>query len=131
MEWFFQERWSLSATGNYMKRSYGGDDFFGISAWSVEPRWWFKGDGRFRWFYLGAYGQVGDYDVQNSRAAFDGTTGTFWGAGLSVGAAVPFPIAGGWRSASAAATVTPKSRIMCMKRPTTSSTAKARTTTGA
>lgn len=106
-EWFFKERWSLSATGNYMKRSYGGDDFFGISAWSVEPRWWFKGDGRFRWFYLGAYGQVGDYDVQNSRAAFDGTTGKFWGAGLSVGAAFPFSdrwglevgIRGGYRHA--------------------------------
>lgn len=79
IEYFFKEHWSLSATGNYMKRSYGNDDFFSISAWSVEPRWWFKGDGRFRWFYLGAYGQVGDYDVQNSRTALDGTTGKLTG----------------------------------------------------
>ncbi len=107
IEYFFKERWSLSATGNYMKRSYGNDDFFSISAWSVEPRWWFKGDGRFRWFYLGAYGQVGDYDVQNSRTALDGTTGKLWGAGLSVGAAIPFSdrfglevgIRGGYRHA--------------------------------
>ena len=90
IEYFFKEHWSLSATGNYMKRSYGNDDFFSISAWSVEPRWWFKGDGRFRWFYLGAYGQVGDYDVQNNRTALDGTTGKLWGAGLSAGAAIPF-----------------------------------------
>lgn len=107
IEYFFKERWSLSATGNYMKRSYGNDDFFSISAWSVEPRWWFKGDGRFRWFYLGAYGQVGDYDVQNNRTALDGTTGKLWGAGLSVGAAIPFSdrfglevgIRGGYRHA--------------------------------
>mgnify|MGYP002548193901 CR=1 FL=1 len=107
IEYFFKERWSLSATGNYMKRSYGSGDFFGISSWSVEPRWWFKGDGRFRWFYLGAYGQVGDYDAQNSRTALDGTTGKLWGAGLSVGAAIPFAdrwglevgIRGGYRHA--------------------------------
>ena len=107
IEYFFKERWSLSATGNYMKRSYGSGDFFGISSWSVEPRWWFKGDGRFRWFYLGAYGQVGDYDAQNSRTALDGTTGKLWGAGLSVGAAIPFSdrlglevgIRGGYRHA--------------------------------
>lgn len=107
IEYFFKERWSLSATGNYMKRSYGSGDFFGISTWSVEPRWWFKGDGRFRWFYLGAYGQVGDYDAQNSRTALDGTTGKLWGAGLSVGAAIPFAdrwglevgIRGGYRHA--------------------------------
>lgn len=107
IEYFFKEHWSLSATGNYMKRSYGNDDFFSISAWSVEPRWWFKGDGRFRWFYLGAYGQVGDYDVQNNRTALDGTTGKLWGAGLSAGAAIPFSnrlglevgIRGGYRHA--------------------------------
>lgn len=107
IEYFFKEHWSLSATGNYMKRSYGNDDFFSISAWSVEPRWWFRGDGRFRWFYLGAYGQVGDYDVQNNRTALDGTTGKLWGAGLSAGAAIPFSnrlglevgIRGGYRHA--------------------------------
>lgn len=107
IEYFFKERWSLSATGDYMKRGYGNGNFYGISAWSVEPRWWFRGDGRFRWFYLGAYGQVGDYDVQNSRTASDGTTGKLWGAGLSVGAAIPFSdrlglevgIRGGYRHA--------------------------------
>lgn len=107
IEYFFKKRWSLSATGDYMKRSYGNGCFYGISAWSVEPRWWFRGDGCFRWFYLGAYGQVGDYDVQNSRTALDGTTGKLWGAGLSVGAAIPFSdrfglevgIRGGYRHA--------------------------------
>lgn len=90
IEYFFKERWSLSGTGNFIKRSYGSGKYFGLSSWSVEPRWWFKGDGRFRWFYLGAYGQVGDYDTQNSRTANDGNTGTLWGTGLSLGAAIPF-----------------------------------------
>ena len=90
IEWFFKERWSLSGTGNFAKWSYGDGEFFGISSWSLEPRWWFKGDGRFRWFYLGAYGQIGDYDAQNSRVAHDGNTGNLWGAGLSLGAAIPF-----------------------------------------
>lgn len=90
IEWFFKDRWSLSGTGNFAKWSYGNGKFFGISSWSIEPRWWFKGDGRFRWFYLGAYGQVGDYDVQNDRVSLDGNTGKLWGAGLSLGVAIPF-----------------------------------------
>lgn len=90
IEWFFKECWSLSATGNYAKWGYGDDKYFGISSWSIEPRWWLKGDGSFRWFYLGAYGQIGDYDVQNNRVELDGNTGKLWGAGLSVGVAIPF-----------------------------------------
>lgn len=90
IEWFFKDRWSLSGTGNFAKWSYGNGKFFGISSWSIEPRWWFKGDGRFRWFYLGAYGQVGDYDVQNDRVSLDGNTGKLWGVGLSLGVAIPF-----------------------------------------
>lgn len=90
IEYFFKERWSLSGTVDWAKWGYGGGDFFGISSYSLEPRWWFKGDGRFRRFYLGAYGQVGDYDAQNARVANDGNTGRLWGAGLSLGVAIPF-----------------------------------------
>ena len=90
VEWFIGNRWSLAGDGNYAKWGYGDDDFYGISSWSIEPRWWLKGDGRFRWFYLGAYGQIGDYDAQNSRITLDGSTGRLWGAGVSIGAAIPF-----------------------------------------
>ena len=89
LEWFFCNRWSLSGTGNFAKWSYG-DDFFGISSWSIEPRFWLNGNGRFRGFYLGVYGQAGDYDSQNGRADLDGNTGNLWGTGLSFGAAIPF-----------------------------------------
>lgn len=106
-EWFFADRWSLAGTGNFAKWGYGGAKWFGISSWSLEPRWWLKGDGRFRWFYLGAYGQAGDYDVQDGSTPGSGYTGNLWGAGLSFGAAIPFSdrfgleigIRGGYRHA--------------------------------
>lgn len=90
IEWFFKDRWSLAGTGNFAKWDHGDNEYLGISSWSIEPRWWCKGDDRYRWFYVGIYGQVGDYDVQNERVDHDGNTGNLWGAGLSVGAVIPF-----------------------------------------
>ncbi len=90
VEWFFAKRWSLTALGNFALWDYNGGDWFGVSSWSIEPRWWIWGDSKFRWIYLGVYGQVGDYDVQNDRVDRDGNTGKMWGAGLSVGAVIPF-----------------------------------------
>ena len=90
VEWYFAKRWSLSAQGNFALWDYNGGDWFGVSSWSIEPRWWIWGDSKFRWIYLGVYGQVGDYDVQNDRVDRDGNTGKMWGAGLSVGAVIPF-----------------------------------------
>lgn len=90
LEWFFADRWSLTGIGNYSKWAYRDDNWFGISDWSLEPRWWLKDDGSYRWLYVGVYGQVGDYDVQNDRIeTYDGNTGRLWGLGLSVGAAIP------------------------------------------
>lgn len=90
VEWYFRDRWSLSGKGSYIKRGYGGNKFFAVSSWSIEPRLWMWGDGRFRWLYLGVYGQIGDYDVQNNRMDFTGATGRFWSSGLSLGAVIPF-----------------------------------------
>lgn len=90
LEWFFCDRWSLAGTGNYAKWGYGGGDFFGISSWSLEPRFWPGAAGRYRWVYVGLYGQAGDYDVQNDRMERDGSTGKLWSTGLSAGVAIPF-----------------------------------------
>lgn len=90
LECYFRNRWSVSGKGSYIKRGYGGDRFFAVSSWSLEPRWWIWGDGRFRWPYLGVYGQAGDYDVRNGRMTSDGATGRFWSTGLSFGVAIPF-----------------------------------------
>lgn len=108
LEYFFKEMWSVSGTVNWAKWGYGSDNFFGISSYSLEPRWWIWGDGRYRWIYLGLYGQVGDYDTQNERSTLTGDTGKHWSTGLSVGAAIPFSkrwgleigIRGGYRHSS-------------------------------
>lgn len=89
-EYFFCDRWSVAGLGNYAKWGYGDGKFFGISFWSLEPRWWIWGDGRFNWIYIGIYGQMGDYDVQNGDGGQFGFTGPFWSAGLSFGVTVPF-----------------------------------------
>ena len=89
-EYFFCDRWSVAGTGNYAKWGYGDGKFFGISSWSLEPRWWIWGDGKYRWIYVGLYGQMGDYDVQNGGDGQFGYTGPFWSTGLSFGVTVPF-----------------------------------------
>ena len=90
LEWFINNRWSLAGEGSFANWRYRDNRWFGISSWSVEPRWWLNGDGRFRWLYIGAYGQVGDYDVQDNETDWNGNTGKLWGLGLSAGVAIPF-----------------------------------------
>lgn len=91
LELFFARCWSLSASGEYSHWQGGTNHkFWGISGYSLEPRFWLLGDGTYRWLYLGAYGLLGDFDYQPSH---DGdsdrngssVTGTYWSAGLSLG----------------------------------------------
>lgn len=91
LELFFARCWSLSASGEYSHWQGGTNyKFWGISGYSLEPRFWLLGDGTYRWLYLGAYGLLGDFDYQPSH---DGdsdrngssVTGTYWSAGLSLG----------------------------------------------
>lgn len=88
LEWYFNQRWSLAATGAYSKWSAGGDKFFGVSAWSIEPRYWVMGDNN--WIYVGLFGEIGDFDNQNIHIDEFGRTGDFYGGGLSVGTHIPF-----------------------------------------
>ena len=91
LEWFFSRRWSVSGVGNFVKRGYGGGKYFAISSWSLEPRLWLGRVHRnHNLFYLGLYGQAGDYDVRPGSAVSSGRTGRFFGAGVSFGAAIPF-----------------------------------------
>lgn len=114
LELFFARCWSLSASGEYSRWQGGkADHFWGISGYSLEPRFWLLGDGTYRWLYLGAYGQLGDFDYQ-PRSGGDAdrsgscVTGTYWSAGLSLGLYLRFSrhwgleagIRGGYRDAS-------------------------------
>lgn len=88
VEWFIKGNWSIVFNGAYSKWGAGNDKFFGVSSWSLEPRYWL---GKFKYIdvYTGVYLQAGDYDNQNLHIDEFGNTGTFYGAGLSVGAYIP------------------------------------------
>ena len=95
LEFFFARYWSVTASAEYSYWKGGKNkEFWGISGYSLEPRLWLKGDGRYRWFYLGVYGQSGDFDYRPSPAGdTDATgrsrTGRYRHAGLSAGVYVP------------------------------------------
>jgi len=114
-EVYFGDRWSVSASALYANWKYsGGEKFWGYTAYSVEPRVWIKGDGLFRGFYVGVYGQAGDFNEQKGRIDTEGTetttnvTGDYWDAGISAGYMLPLSkhwcaelsLRGGYRSAS-------------------------------
>ena len=67
LELHFARRWSVMASAAYSDWKGGRDHrFWGVSGYSLEPRLWLKGDGRYRWFYLGVYGQSGYFDYRPS-----------------------------------------------------------------
>lgn len=90
-EVFFARHWSVNLTGVYANWDYDGSrQHLGVSAYSLEPRFWFKGDGKYRWCYIGVYGQMGDFDSRSTDAkrieeATANYTGTYWQGGLSLG----------------------------------------------
>lgn len=116
-EFFFARRWSACIAGEYSRWKGGKrSEFWGISGYSVEPRLWLKGDGRYRGWYTGIYAQTGDFDHQpkpdgNTTAAGDCSTGHYRSAGVSLGFYLPLGkhlgieagIRGGYRNASAKA----------------------------
>nr|WP_302831600.1 DUF3575 domain-containing protein [uncultured Bacteroides sp.] len=116
-EVFFARRWSLGASASYSYWKGGkGNNFRGVSEYSIESRFWLWGDGAYRWLYLGAYGQSGDFDYrsrQEGDVMIEGasSTGTYWSTGLSLGIYFPLNrhwgveagLRGGYRKASAKA----------------------------
>lgn len=95
VEFFFARRWSFTVGGEYSCWKGGQDgEFWGISGYSIEPRFWLIGDGRYRWVYAGIYGQSGDFDHQlppsgDFSMAGDSSTGSYWSAGVSLGVYLP------------------------------------------
>ena len=90
-EFFFAGRWSAVASAAYADWSYGnGRSYWGISAYRLEPRFWLRSGGVYHLFYVGVYGQSGDFDnrsTSDSRLS-SGTgncTGTYLEGGVSAG----------------------------------------------
>lgn len=93
-EVYFAERWSVGVSALYADWAYdGGRQFWGLSAYSVEPRFWFRRDALFRGFFVGVYGEAGDFNNQRDRrddiTTLTNYTGTYWSAGLSAGYLLP------------------------------------------
>lgn len=90
-EVFFARRWSAVASFDYADWDYDGDkQHWAVTGYRVEPRFWLKGDGRYRWCYVGVYGQAGDFDNRStdSKRVAEGKancTGTYWEGGLTAG----------------------------------------------
>lgn len=111
LEYCFGERWSVDASFLYSYYTYGSnpDNLWGVSSVMLEPRFWLRGDGHFRWFWVGAFGEYGDFDVRGEKISSDGLygrTGKFASGGLAVGCMIPLgagfcvetALQGGYRS---------------------------------
>jgi len=111
LEYCFRERWSVDASFLYSYYSYGSnpDNLWGVSSVTLEPRFWLTGDNRFRWVWVGAFGQYGDFDIRGEKISTDGLygrTGKFASGGMSIGCMIPLgagfcveaALQGGYRS---------------------------------
>lgn len=91
VEAFVGDRWSIGASLTYSNFDYdGGKQHWGVSGYSLEPRYWLNGNGCYRGFYFGAYGQAGDFDVRRTdkdkpEGVTANYTGTYLQFGLSAG----------------------------------------------
>ena len=112
LEFYIGRRVSLDFSALYSNWAYKSDkEFWGKSAYSIEPRFWIKNDGLFRGLYVGLYGESGDFNRQKERKPDETTalnyTGTFYSGGLSLGYVqclsrhwyLELSVRGGYRSA--------------------------------
>ena len=91
-ELFFSDRWSISVSGLYshFEGCYGTGRFWGVSAYTLQPRFWFYGDGLFQGPFAGVYGRIGDFDFRRRyngdlKRSTDNKTGHYWETGISAG----------------------------------------------
>lgn len=104
-EFYFAERWSASLEGVYSNWNMNlYKKHFAVNEISPEVRYWFaRRVGEYRGLYLGVYGHAGQFDYM-FKDQDTGNTGDYFGAGLSLGAYLPFTrhfgmeigVRGGW-----------------------------------
>ena len=118
-EWHITSCWALVGTGAYAKWGTGKGRMFGISSWSLEPRFWFEGINFIDSYYLGLYGMAGDFDKKGYGVdpIYNNRTGEFWGGGLSMGALVLFNERWGMEVGFRAGVRSTKTDLYCDKSP--------------
>lgn len=108
-EAFFLKRFSAELSVVFSNFSFGSGKFWGVSGYSLEPRFWLKEDGHYKGFYFGVYGQAGEFDVRRpEKGTASNHTGTYFDAGVSAGYYLPltkhlgaeFGLRGGFHSAN-------------------------------
>jgi Protein of unknown function (DUF3575) len=105
-EFYFARHWSAQAGFAYSNWNAisGSKELYAVSVGDLELRRWFGKPSRFSGFYVGVYGQFGQYDIQSAPTA---QTGSFWTAGIGAGWmqtlskhwAIEAEVRGGYRSA--------------------------------
>lgn len=89
VEIYFKKKWSVELSMAYSNWPYRSDKRFqGISAYTLEPRYWLKSDGTFKGFFAGMYVQLGDYNLQEHHdllATEGNRTGNYHSEGISLG----------------------------------------------
>lgn len=103
LEFFFGKSFSLNLEGSYtwLSEYLPVENAYYVWGVSAEFRYWFNRNKRFEHWYMGIYGQAGQYDFKFSDI---GHQGDYYGAGLSFGYVLPitkhfnieFGLAGGY-----------------------------------
>jgi hypothetical protein len=88
VEYFAFGRWSVAVSALYSYRNFGQQEFWGVSSYTLEPRFRFGASERYRGFYTGVYARLGDFDIRRDvveNVTTDNRTGTYYEAGASLG----------------------------------------------
>jgi hypothetical protein len=95
VEYYFNRRYSLSIDAIYtpLIRNKKGSDWKYIDGFAVEPRVWLINKrnikGNFHGIYTGLYGITGEFDFMHPSLGNYGYTGSYYGAGISIGIVFP------------------------------------------
>lgn len=91
VEWYIKKQISLNMelVYTYLEENNTNRKMWGLSAVSLEPRYWFAKNGQYNGLYAGCYGLIGDFDVKKDRMEADGDTGDFYEAGMTMGYHLP------------------------------------------
>lgn len=103
-EVFFAGQWSAEVSAVYSNFDFGSKEHWGVTGYSLEPRFWLNSKGEYTGFYFGLYGQAGDFNVQRTAG---NNTGTYLQGGISLGYylrlwahwGIEFGVRGGYRKA--------------------------------
>lgn len=91
VEWYIKKQISLNMelVYTYLEENNTNREMWGLSAVSIEPRYWLAKERQYSGWYAGCYGLIGDFDVKKNRMEADGDTGDFYEAGITMGYHLP------------------------------------------